>query len=461
MARAAATGQAQQMLTFRVGNERFGVPAGIVREVARLPRVTRVPHSPASLIGLGNFRGVVLPVVSFARLTDREADNERRVILLDTANPLALAVDEVSALGQDGDVRSVDIEALTARDFTAASRKARGAAKIGDVQQAAADNSVVLVAFTVSGQDFALPIAAVQEVLRLPADIALLPHADMVVVGSIAVRDALLPLLSLRALLALPGEGDLRRARVVVVKIGSHRVGLVVDAMRAILRVPEANIDSVPAVLARGSAEARIQAICRLDNGRRLVSVLAVEHLVREDLTARLLQGAEEKMAEQVAAETSAQFLLFRIGEADFGLPIDAVVEVARPPAKLTRLPNAPAFVQGVMNLRGQVVPVIDQSSRFGGAAATGSRRRVIVVRMGALQAGFVVDAVSEVMRVPLSALRAAPDLGGEETRVFDRIANLEEAGRMVLIVSPQELLDRAEREMLSGFSGKMPATAP
>jgi purine-binding chemotaxis protein CheW len=459
MARA-ATPAGQQMLTFRVGTERFGVPAGMVREVARLPRVTRVPHAPASLIGLGNFRGSVLPIVSFAKLADRKADNERRVILLDTANPIALAVDEVTALGQDGQAQSVDIEKLTARDFTGASRKARVAAGVADAQAAEADGLIILVAFSVAGQDYALPIATVQEVLRLPAGIALLPHADAVVVGSIAVRDTLLPLLSLQALLALPGMPDFSRARVVVVKIGTHRVGLVVDTMRAILRVPERDIDAVPAVLARGSAEARVQAICRLDEGRRLVSVLAVEHLVREDLTARLLQGAEEKMAEQLAAESSEQFLLFRIGEEEFGLPVGAVVEVTRPPAKLTRLPKAPAFVQGVMNLRGQVVPVIDQAQRFGAAAASGARRRVIVVRLGELQAGFVVDAVSEVMRVPASALRPAPELGGEETRIFDRIANLEEAGRMVLIVSPQELLDRAEREILAKLSGKMPATA-
>lgn len=458
MARATIS-DGQQMLTFRVGGERFGVPAGMVREVARLPRVTRVPHAPASLIGLGNFRGSVLPIVSFAKLADRVADHERRVILLDTTNPIALAVDEVNALGQDAQAQRVDIEALTARDFAGTGRKVWVAAKVAEAQAVEAESVVTLVAFSVAGQDYALPIAAVQEVLQLPPDIALLPHADAVVIGSIAVRDAVLPLLSLQALLALPGDRHLYRARVVVVKIGAHRVGLVVDAMRAILRVPERDVDAVPSVLSRGAAETRIQAICRIDEGRRLVSVLAPEHLVREDLTARLLQGNEETMAEQDTAEEAEQFLLFRIGEEEFGLPVAAVVEVARPPAKLTRLPKAPAFVKGVMNLRGQVVPVIDQAERFGSTAAAGTRRRVIVVRLGALQAGFVVDSVSAVTRIAASAVSSTPNLGGEETRIFDRVANLEEVGRMVLIVSPQELLGRAEHAMLAKLSGKMVAS--
>jgi purine-binding chemotaxis protein CheW len=449
-----------QSLTFRVGEDRFSLPASLVREVARLPRITRVPHAPPSLIGLGNFRGTVLPVVSFADLTGRRAENERQVILLDTARPMALAVDDVSTLGEDKKARRVDIDALAARDFKISSRKASKVATLAKAGAAEPDASINLVAFAIADQDYALPTTAVQEVLRLPGDIALLPHAETVVVGSIAVRDALLPLLSLRALLGLPGKTERRRARVVVVKIGAHRVGLVVDRMRAILRVPESRIDAVPAVLARGSAEARVQAICRLDEGRRLVSVLAVEHLVREDLTARLLQGSEEVMAEQNAADATEQFLVFQIGNEEFGLPVAAVVEVARPSAKLTRLPNAPDFVQGAMNLRGQIVPVIDQSRRFGATAATGARGRVIVVRIGALQAGFRVDGVSEMMRVPASAIRAAPDLGGDETRVFDRIANLEEVGRMVLIVSPQELLDRAEREMLDALGRKTPAAS-
>jgi purine-binding chemotaxis protein CheW len=129
------------------------------------------------------------------------------------------------------------------------------------------------------------------------------------------------------------------------------------------------------------------------------------------------------------------------------------VADVAPLPRTLTRLPKAPAFVRGVMNLRGAVVPVIDQAERFGAAAAAGSKRRVVVVRIGDLQAGFVVDSASEVLRIAADAVGPAPDLGGAETRVFDRIANLPDQDRIVLIVSPRELLDRAEQDLLRGMA--------
>jgi purine-binding chemotaxis protein CheW len=113
------------------------------------------------------------------------------------------------------------------------------------------------------------------------------------------------------------------------------------------------------------------------------------------------------------------------------------------------------------MNLRGRVLPVIDQRRRFRGEASGGRRRRVIVIRAGELDAGFIVDAVSEVMHVPAHRLRPAPDMGDGGARVFDRIANLEEQQRLILIVSPQELLDRAERDLLAALRGEGAAEAP
>jgi purine-binding chemotaxis protein CheW len=108
--------------------------------------------------------------------------------------------------------------------------------------------------------------------------------------------------------------------------------------------------------------------------------------------------------------------------------------------------------------VRGQVIPVIDQARRFNGAPVTGAKPRVIVVRIGELTAGFIVDAVSQVVQPASDALRPAPDLGSEGARVFDRVASLDNGGALVLIVSPQELLDRAERDLLLALGSKKAA---
>jgi purine-binding chemotaxis protein CheW len=73
------------------------------------------------------------------------------------------------------------------------------------------------------------------------------------------------------------------------------------------------------------------------------------------------------------------------------------------------------------------------------------------------MRAGFVVDRVTEVLRVPAHQLRPAPELASDRSKVIDRIANIEVEGRMILLVDPRELLDRAEKDLLAGL--RLPET--
>lgn len=453
------------MLTFNVGEQRMALPASMVREIAPLPRITRVPHAPDALLGVVNMRGTVVPVLAVSRLLGMADSSARRLIVVDVDGPVGLAVSSVSQVVEKSE--SASLQQLNATALIAQAvprghhRRAGGGIVAAREDGAQVAHTLPLLTCVVSGQYFAFPLAVVEEVLRLPDDIAIMPHSDAVVVGTVGSRDTLLPLLSLAALLALPVAPSSRQSRIVVIRIGAHRVGLVIDAVQSIARVRESDIDAVPDVLNRGGSEAHIKAICRLDEGARLLSVLAPDQLLRDDITARLLQtslGEAQDMIDRTTEMAGDRFLIFRIGEERFGLPIDSVEEVASLPPRLTPLPKAPDFVLGVMNVRGNVIPVIDQARRFNGTPVVSAKPRVIVVRIGELWAGFIVDAVSEVTRIPESALRDAPDLGTQGTRVFERVANLGQDNSLVLIVSPQELLDRAEQDMLAVL-GKKSAT--
>lgn len=429
-----------------------------------MPRLSRVPHAPAALLGLANLRGTVLPILSLGALIDTKVGAARRIIVVNAGEPVGLAVDDVSDLADTGGVREIDVAQLIAKATPPKAERRSHASGVDLAETASiAEESIAFLGFAVAGQEFALPLSVIDEARALPDDVTLMPHADAVVIGSAAVRGAILPLLSARALLGFPAAAVDASSRVLVVRVGQHRIGLVADALRTVLHIPESAIDPVPHALARSGAEARIQAICRLDGGKRLVSVLAADQLMREDITARLLQGnAEERDMVQVDVSVAEeQFLLFRIGDEEFGLPVAAVEEVAPLPSKLTRLPKAPTFVKGVVNLRGEVIPVIDQAQRFGSSATGGGRPRIVVVRIDDLRAGFVVDEVSAVARFGAAALRAAPDLGSEGTQVFERIANLPDEQRIVLIVSPRELLSRAERDLLRDLGEKGAAKKP
>jgi purine-binding chemotaxis protein CheW len=486
--------QAQvRFLTFRVDGRLYAVTASAVAEIIRVPPAARVPQAPKGLLGLANLRGTVLPLASLRGLLAREEvamTAAFRAVVLQGAAPVALVVDAVEALiavdpdkietrqtelaeepGErlvgafetqaGGEVaRLLDLQGLLAAAFVPQARSQRQAAAsvVRDQARAssASDDRAKLVTFEVAGQEYGLDLSAVQEILAAPTHVAVVPRAETVVLGVMAYRETLLPLLSLRGLLGFPvGGGDEGREKVVVTSVGGVRVGLVADRMRAIVPTDPELMDATPPMLAaRTGGEARIKAIYRGEGGARLISVLAPEQLFREDVMQRLSGGeaARSTPVEDVAGE-ALKFLVFRLGDDEFGLPIETVDEVARVPEQITRLPRAPKFLEGVVNLRGEVLPVIDQRRRFDmPVLETAEGRRLVVVRTDRHRAGLIVDAVSEVLRTTADRIEPAPDLTGEATRLVHGVLNLEAAGRIVLLLDPAELLTRTERGLLDAF---------
>jgi purine-binding chemotaxis protein CheW len=317
----------------------------------------------------------------------------------------------------------------------------------------------MLVTFDVAGQEFALDLESVQEILPAPATLVAVPHAETLVLGVTSLRDRLLPLLSLRGLLGFPAKaGSDGREKVVVMRVGGALVGLVADRARAILAARSSAIDPIPSVLAaRTGGEARIRAIYRGEEGRRLVSILMPEQLFREDVMRRLGQGGQKDSSQAARGESrqssEAQFLVFRLGKDEFGLPIDSVDEVGEVPAQITKLPKTPKFLEGVVNLRGDVLPVIDQRRRFDLPVISDSdRRRLVVVRSERHRAGLIVDGVTDVLRVAAGSVEPAPELTEQIARLVRGVINLEHSQRMVLVLDPAELLTPAERGRLDAF---------
>ena len=248
------------------------------------------------------------------------------------------------------------------------------------------------------------------------------------------------------------------RAKIIVASVGGGLVGLIADRARAVISADPALIDPVPPVIqARSGGEARIKSIYRGEEGRRLVSILEPEQLFRGDVMKRLGEARDASRPQPQIDEASEErkFLVFRLGEDEFALPVEAVVEVARAPDRVTRVPKAPKFLEGVINLRGAVVPVIDQRQRFDmPRLEQGDGRRLVVVQTGRHRAGLIVDSVSEVLRTTADAIKDAPDLTEDIARLVNGVVNIEAEGRILLILDPAELLTRAERGLLDKFEG-------
>ena len=462
-----------QRLTVRAGDAKVAMAASSVSEVIRAPRLTRMPHGPPSLLGVTHLRGQVLPVISLGSLLGQAIEPVDRVVVLRRDPPVGLAVDGVEALrGVTGDdaghaggqlllddaqgARWFDLGAALEERFAAFRSNGRSASASALATQRRVRDETTLadlayLAFELAGQAYALAIDAVVEVGTVPAAVAAMPRTDDILLGVSDHRAAVLPIVSLRTLLGLPPRGREDEDRLIITRVGDQTLGLVVDRVSAILRAPPDRLGPAPSFFNRGEGEARIDAVLRLPDGRGLVSVLSPEKLLADERLARLLNTAaapkETAMAETVQTASRQRFVVLRLGDERYGLPIAAVDEVVRAPEALSRLPKAPAYVQGVMNLRGRVIPVIDQRQRFSVAGERSGTGRVVVVTIGGLQAGFAVDSVDTILEAEFDELLATPDIGDGEGAVFDRA--IERDGEVVLLIDPQALLDRAEADLL------------
>jgi len=459
------TGAGAQLLSFEVAGRRLALSAADVREVVTRRSLVPVPQAPASLLGLTNLRGTALPVISLAALLDRPEGAARRILVLDGESLVGLAVDTVLGLvsredGEDGvgTPEAIDVQPLIARSFAGLAHRSgrRGERVAARRARAEARAETRLLSFTLGDQAFALPLDRIDAVVLLADDVTAIPEAGAAVLGLMGWRGALLPLLSLGALLGR-ATALAKRPRVIIVSIEGHRTGLVVDVIGEVIAVPDADIDPVPPILLRGGGEARIAAIARLDGGRHLLSLLATDMLVDAETMARLRVSGTAAADEMIEIEAATEAVLrFTLGGKRYGLPLTAINEVARLPKRLTPLPRAPDFVRGLLHLRGRALAVIDQGARFGHASAG---RQLIVAKAGGLEAAFLVDGVTGVARVPATALLDAPATCDDPQLFEALLADDSDAvgeGAMTLLLSPFALLARTQRDMLAALgSGK------
>lgn len=151
------------------------------------------------------------------------------------------------------------------------------------------------------------------------------------------------------------------------------------------------------------------------------------------DLETRTPETSEEDTA--VATNTPVQELLsFRVGEQEYSVDIMSVREI-RGWSRATPLPHSAAHVRGVINLRGTVLPIIDLAQRLGLSVAEASERNVIiVVQVRDQTLGLVVDAVSDILSIPMQDLQTPPDLSQDEDNSYVRALTVVE-GRLLRIL--------------------------
>ncbi len=168
-------------------------------------------------------------------------------------------------------------------------------------------------------------------------------------------------------------------------------------------------------------------------------------------------RAATALQAQQTAAESPQQYLTFVLGGEMFAVGILNVKEIIEY-GHLTEIPMMPAFIRGVINLRGAVVPVIDLAARFGGAQSqAGKRTCIVIVEVSENDfrhdIGIMVDAVSEVIEIPASDIEPPPSFGARIRADFIHGMG-KVAGKFVILLNIVKVLSIDEIAMLAQVAG-------
>lgn len=455
-----------QLVSFRVAEEELAVPIHLVQEIIRHPDVTRVPAAPSYVDGIGNLRGDILPIINLrTRLglkSKSRDDHTRVVVLMASGNPTGIVVDSVS------EVMTIDekilqhppesISGIEGQYFKSIAKVDEGKRLVmildekkmlPDLNWESEGNSTMeatqekverentlrsqmdveqCVTFKVGGEEYAINIMQVKEIIRV-TEITPVPKAPNYITGVMSLRNHLLAIMDLRIRFNLQdqtekGNSDQQQdenKRIVVVDLNGILTGIQVDSVSQVLTMEKSKIEQPPSIVKSAETDC-LKGVGKLEGGKRILMLLDVSKLISDADAATLQQASSAKMISESSqvrkehANDEAQLVCFRVDQEEYALDIMRVQEIIRL-RDITSVPHTKIYMEGIINLRGTVVPVVDMRTRFGLSKADRTEQnRIVVVNISNKITGLIVDSVSEVIRMPRSQIEIAPTTVSDQT---------------------------------------------
>jgi len=478
-----------QLVTFYLGQENYGIEIDYVQEIIRMPQIVHLPKAPDHVEGLANLRNNILTVINGRRkfgLPRADHTDATRVAVLDFHGyKLGYVVDRVSEVIT---VNAEEIKEITA-EKDGREKFLKGVAKLNNGQRLvmiidpaylfgqaekdiatndgarsemeenisrsaqmtesqATEKIEELVNFRVAREDYAIPIAHVQEIVHVPSVINRVPNAPEYVDGLISLRNRILPIVNIRSLYGLEQSDFDERSRIVVVRIKHSgqtlTVGLAVDAVNEVLRISSDAVAPVPDLL-RTKKTSEITGVCKSKN-QSLVYILDPARLFSlEEMIEFTSQNvdSEQEIQSTVQSDDEEQLVTFWLGSEEFAAGMTQVQEIIRVP-RVVRVPKAPNYVEGVINIRGAIIPVIDLRKKFNlSQYSRDEQSRIVVINLDGRRTGLIVDSAREVTKISCTNIEPVPEMLDTriDTAFIQGVGKLAEGRRMVIILDMAKVI--------------------
>ncbi|MGA1995628.1 MAG: chemotaxis protein CheW [Bryobacteraceae bacterium] len=435
----------QKMVTFRIAKEEFAFHMEHVREILRVQTPNQVPDVPEYVLGVLTVRGQILPVIDLRRLLQQRSLADE---LADNCRPLREEyerwIDQTEKVFAASSHQKVDSSVMERLRKWLAETNSSSQLLMEALAKARGLNEKVVKQLQVRTKheehgDRDAARACGEDVLS----------------GS---RETVAAIRKFEEQIAQNIQED---QRIIVVDAEGFVLGLVVDHVHEVLNVPKNLMEPPPRITSSGGME--LSGVAKLEDGARLIMLLDVASLMKDqklrDVQNSSIHAAEEEKAGKTqetgsgAQELSeVQLVTFLLGAEEYGVPISQIQEIDRL-AKITKVPKAAAFIEGITNLRGEVIPVLDTRKRFDlDVKPSDDRTRIIIVDLGGVKTGLVVDSVREVLNLARKDIAPPPEAigSGIDQQFISGIGKVDAGKRMIVLLDVERILSRQERAHLS-----------
>lgn len=436
----------EQLVSFKVAGDEYAFDIKKVREIIKITEITNVPNVPDYVKGLFTIRSNLLPIIDLRQLLGFPSLISEYHAKIDKA--VKRQRQWAENLRRSLESRSHFTGVLNAKDsdfgiwlesYSTASLEVEAAIKRLKKMRANLYNS--------GTRALEMSTESRGDALALFNDNTL-PLLEFVVENMGKFKETL-------------EDNILEDRRALVVESESVTIGYLVDWVDEVLRIPKSVIDETPAMAA--SEQNELKAVAKLNKGERLIMIMDESALVSHE-TSRVLSDIKRKkeqagkskrdleeksLAQQVQDEV--QLVTFTINRQEYGIGIMQVQEINRV-TEITSVPRAPYFIDGMTNLRGDVVPVLNIRKLFGlEDIEADEKARIIIVDIGGNKTGMRVDQVNEVLRLAKRDIEKTPGIILSEgaNNYMEGVCKIDHGARMVVLLNVGKILDEEELKSL------------
>ena len=436
----------EHLVTFISGEEEYAFDINKVREILRVSRIVKIPDAPNYVRGILSVRDNILPIIDFRSYMGRESLEEYYSSLIEM-----MKEDHIAWVNDLKTSLEKNVPFVKALD----PHKCKFGKWLDTYNSGSEVLSNLMQKLKVLHKTLHENAAKAIKILRNDETKALSFYSK-------EIEPVLKEILDLLNTFKDEVHKNISEdQKILVIQTNGINTGILVDHVEEVVNIDKKLIDKTDLLVREEKSD--LKGVAKLNNGERLIMIIDENAFLEDEgkeFMSKIQNNHEEiKMEEEIS--DIEQLVTFSIEKEEFGIKIMQVREINRV-TKITKLPRAPKFIEGVINLRGEVIPVIDLRKRFDiEKRSVDDRTRVIIVDVSGKKTGLIVDRVNEVLRLPKNRIEDAPEIIASDidSQFIEAVGKLKDNEKVVMILNVDKVLSKTEKEEFSKMTAEVNTT--